>query len=77
MKQLFTSYEQFRTWFNKMFSLSLNGKFVGLGRLFEYRIDWKRFQYKLYKILNGYYRKVFSDVISMSFHGVCIKLYNR
>lgn len=77
MRHLYNSFDEFRTWFNKMFSLSLNGKFVGLGRLSEYRIDWNRFQYKLYKILNGYYRKIFSDVIFMSFHGVSIKLYNR
>lgn len=72
-KELLDNYEAFRLWFNRMFSLSLNGKFVGLGRL----LDWKRFAYRLYKELNGYYRRPSSDVICMRLHGQIIKFYNR
>ena len=72
-KEFLTDFDLFRKWFNKTFSLSLNGKFVGLSRLH----NWQLFAYRLYKILNGYYRKSFSDVISIKLHNDSIKLYNR
>lgn len=72
-KDLLQNFEAFRRWFNKMFSLSLNGKFKGLGRL----KDWKRFAYRLYKELNGYYRRPSSDIIVMRVSGQTIKLYYR
>ena len=72
-KELLNDFIAFRKWFNKMFSLSLNGKFFGLLRL----KDWKRFAYRLYKELNGYYRRPSSDVIVMRVSGQLIKLYNR
>ena len=73
----YTDFNEFREFFNRWFSLSINGKFFGLLRLAEYGIDWQRFAYRLYKILNGYFRKLYRDVISMKFHGVTIKLYSR
>lgn len=74
MKQEFLNdFNAFRLWFNRMFSLSLNGKFVGLLRL----KDWKHFAYRLFKELNGYYRRPSHDVISMRISGQAIKLYNR
>lgn len=76
MKQ-FNDFDDFRYWFNKMFSLCLNGRFVGLLRLAEYGISWQRFAYKLYKLFNGYYRKPVSDVICIRMRGVVLKLYNR
>lgn len=72
-KNLLNDFYAFRRWFNKMFSLSLNGKFVGLLRL----KDWKRFAYRLYKELNGYYCRPSRDVIFMRVAGQSIKLYNR
>lgn len=72
-KKLLNDFDAFRRWFNRMFSLSLNGKFKGLGRL----KDWKRFAYRLYKELNGYYRRPSFDVIVMRVSGQTIKLYNR
>ena len=72
-KQLLTDFNAFRLWFNRMFSLFLNGKFKGLGNL----KDWKRFAYRLYKELNGYYSRPSSDVICMRVSGQIIKLYNR
>lgn len=72
-KNLLNDFDSFRRWFNRMFSLSLNGKFKGLGRL----KDWKRLAYRLYKELNGYYRRPSSDVIVMRVSGQTIKLYNR
>lgn len=72
-KELLNDFDKFRTWFNKMFSLSLNGKFVGLLRL----KNWQLFAYRLYKILNGYYKKPAPDVICFTLHCVIIKLYNR
>lgn len=76
MKQ-YNTFDEFRVWFNKTFSLSVNGKFYGLLRLADFGIDWKRFAYRLFKLLNGYYRKPAADIICMSFHGVSVKLYNR
>ena len=72
-KELLNDFIAFRKWFNKIFSLSLNGKFSGLLRL----KDWKRFAYRLYKELNGYYCRPSSDVIVMRVSGQLIKLYNR
>ena len=71
-KDLLNNFYLFRTWFNKMFSLSLNGKFVGLLRL----KNWQLFAYRLYKILNGYYKKPASDVIVITLKNEKIKLYN-
>lgn len=70
---LISDFYAFRRWFNKMFSLSLNGKFAGLGRL----KDWKRFAYRLYKILSGRYYKRYSDILVIRMSGDTIKLYNR
>lgn len=72
-KDLLQNFNEFRKWFNSRFSLSLNGKFVGLGRL----RDWKRFAYRLYKELNGYYCRPSRDIISMHVGRDSIKLYNR
>ena len=72
-KELLNDFFAFRKWFNSMFSLSLNGKFCGLLRL----RDWKRFAYRLYKLLNGYFRKPTPDIICMRLSGQVIKLYNR
>ena len=74
MKQeLLNDFEAFRKWFNSRFSLSLNGKFKGIANL----KDWKRFAYRLYKEMNGYYLRPSSDVICMHISGQTIKLYNR
>lgn len=72
-KELLNDYPAFRAWFNKIFSLSLNGKFVGLGRL----KNWSLFAYRLYKILNGYYRKPASEIICITLYSERIKLYKR
>lgn len=72
-KELLNDFSAFRFWFNKRFSLSLDGKFAGLLRL----KDWKRFAYRLSKILNGYYRKPFNGIITMRVSGQTIKLYDR
>ena len=75
-KELLSDYLAFRKWFNKMFSLSLDGKFKGLCTL-AMVLDFDRFAYRLYKLLNGYYRKPVSEVITMRLSGHTIKLYNR
>lgn len=72
-KELLNDFESFRSWFNRNFSLSLNGKFAGLLRL----KNWQLFAYRLYKELNGYYSRPSSDVICMRVSGQIIKLYNR
>lgn len=73
MKKIYlTDFEAFRTWFNKTFKLSLNHHFVGVGRL----KNWKLFAYRLYKILNGYYRKPFGDKIVINLHGENCVLYS-
>lgn len=66
----------FRKWFNKTFSLSLDGKFKGLCTLASV-LNFDLFYYRLYKILSGRYRKNFGDVITMHISGHSIKLYNR
>lgn len=72
----YTNFNDYRCWFNRMFSLSLDGKFKGLSTLAKV-VDVERFAYRLYKILNGYYRKPSSDVICIRLSGHVIKLYNR
>lgn len=76
-KKLLNDFDAFRVWFNQNFSLSINGKFKGLLRLSEFKIDWKRFAYRLYKLLGGFYRKPLTSLINMSFHHVSLKLYLR
>lgn len=75
-KELLTDFVAFRRWFNRMFSLSLNGKFKGLSTLAKV-INFDLFAYRLYKLLSGRYRKPVSDVIVMHVSGNTIKLYNR
>ena len=75
-KELLTDFESFRKWFNRTFSLSLDGKFKGLCSL-SLLVDFDRFAYRLYKLLNGYYRRPVSDVLSMRLSGHTIKLYSR
>lgn len=75
-KSLLTNFDAFRKWFNQMFSLSLDGKFKGLCSL-ALVMDFNRFAYRLYKILNGYYRKPASEVIVIRLSGHVVKLYNR
>lgn len=66
----------FRKWFNKMFSLSLDGKFKGLSTL-ALVVNFEQFAYKLYKILSGRYCKLYGDVLTLRVSGHTIKLYNR
>ena len=75
-KMLLTDFNAFRKWFNRMFSLSLDGKFKGLCSL-ALVMDFDRFAYRLYKILNGYYRKPSADVIVIRLSGHVVKLFNR
>ena len=75
-KELLNDFIAFRKWFNRMFSLSFDGKFKGLCTLSMF-VDFYRFAYRLYKILNGYYLKPVSDVICIRLSGHVIKLYNR
>lgn len=72
----YTSFNEYRRWFNKMFSLSLDGKFKGSSTLVLV-VDVERFAYRLYKILNGYYCKPSSDVICIKLSGHVIKFFNR
>lgn len=72
-KDLLNDFNAFRRWFNQRFSLSLNGKFAGLMRL----KNWKLFAYRLYKEMNGRFRRPTLDVIVMHISGQSIKLYNR
>lgn len=75
-KELLSNFYEFRKWFNRMFSLSFDGKFVGLCTMSLY-VDFDRFAYRLYKLLNGYYRKPVSDIIVIRLSGHVVKLYNR
>lgn len=75
------TFNEFRKWFNQMFSLSFDGKFKGLStlrNLFGSRFI-EHLQYKLSKALNhssrGYL--MHTEVISMRLSGHTIKLYNR
>lgn len=72
----YKDFNAYRKWFNKMFSLSLDGKFKGLSTLAKV-LDVERFAYRLYKILNGYYRKNVDEIICIRLSGHVIKLYNR
>lgn len=72
-KTLLDDFNEFRKWFNARFSLSLDGKFVGLLRL----KNWRLFAYRLYKEFNGRYMRPSSDIICMRVSGQTIKLYNR
>ena len=71
-KELLIYFNAFRKWFNRMFSLSLVGMFKGLCTLSLY-VDFYRFAYRLYKILNGCYRNPVSDVICFHLSGPSIK----
>lgn len=69
--------ENFKTWFNRNFSLSLNGKYAGLDSV----INLSLFEYKLNKVLlsttrYGSRRKL-EDVITMRVSGQTCKLYYR
>lgn len=74
-------FNEFRKWFNQMFSLSFDGKFKGLStlrNLFGARFI-EHLQYKLQKamkhIVSGYLSCC--DVITLRLSGHTIKLYNR
>lgn len=74
------SFEDFRKWFNQRFSLSFDGKFVGLKRATLERYDVLcMFMAKLVKVLNysidGYLSRV--KVLSFRLKGHTIKLYDR
>lgn len=75
-KYKFDSFDELRKWFNKNFSLSLNGKFKGLATAAKV-INLDLLLYKLYKVLNGYYRKQFGDVLTFRLNGSIVKLYFR
>lgn len=66
----------FRRWFNRFFSLSLDGKFVGLLRLGK---SLDVFVNKLDRMLNkrSAHSCPLGDVISFRLSGHTIKLYNR
>lgn len=69
--------DNFKIWFNRNFSLSLNGKYAGLDRV----VNLPLFKYKLNKVLNstsryGSRRKL-EDIITMRVSGQICKLYYR
>lgn len=69
--------ENFKTWFNANFSLSLNGKWSGLDRVSNQPL----FEHKLNKVLSstlryGSQRKK-QDIITMRVSGQTCKLYYR
>lgn len=67
---------QFKTWFNKNYSLSYNGKFCGLDRISNLPL----FRHKLERLLvrsQSRRRAPLGDVISMSINHNSIKLYVR
>lgn len=76
-----TIFNDFRRWFNQLFSLSFDGKFKGLSTLRN--LYGARFiehlQYKLQKAMrhnvDGYL--MHSEVLCMRISGHTIKLYNR
>lgn len=76
------NFDNYRRWFNQLFSLSFDGKFKGLSiivRLYGERF-FEHFVYKLHKILNrpaGYRARLDSDVIVFRLSGHIVKLYNR
>lgn len=68
---------EFRMWFNKRFSLSLNGKFKGLLSLGSHLdLFIHRFK-KMFNSTARYSRFMLNDVVVMRFSGLVIKLYNR
>lgn len=69
-------FDSYRRWFNQMFSLSLNGKFVGLLRLGS-KLDI--FINKLGKMLNpsSKHSRPLSDIIVIKLGSDIVKLYNR
>ena len=69
--------ENFKTWFNSNYSLSLDGKWKSIDHV----INLPLFQYKLNKVLSstsryGSRRKL-EDVITMRVSGQTCKLYVR
>lgn len=72
----YNNFEDYRRWFNRHFSLSLDGKFKGLSTMSKV-LNVERFAYRLFKLLNGYYRKPIGDIIVMNLSGHNIKLYAR
>lgn len=69
--------ENFKTWFNQNFSLSLNGKWSGLDRVSNLPL----FEHKLNKVLStssryGSRRRL-EDIITMRVSGQTCKLYYR
>ena len=72
----FTNYDELRRWFNKNFSLSLDGKFKGLSTAASV-LNLDNLLYKLYKVLSGRYRKPVGDVLVFRVSGHSVKLYAR
>lgn len=72
---LFHGFDAYRRWFNQMFSLSLDGKFVGLGRLGS---SLFLFVHKLAKLLNRpATMRPLDEVITFRVGGHTVKFYNR
>ena len=69
--------ENFKTWFNNNYSLSLNGKWSGLDRVNNLPL----FEHKLNKVLSSTSRygsrRRLEDVITMRVSGQICKLYVR
>lgn len=73
----YKDFDSYRTWFNRNFALSFDGKFKGLSFLASI-LNIELFAYKLYKRLHpGKYTKALGDVISISINHHKIKLYAR
>lgn len=69
-------FDVYRRWFNRNFSLSFNGKFVGLLRLGD---KLELFIHRLGKYLNrplNPWTKT-PDIITIKLSGDVVKLYNR
>lgn len=75
-------YNDFRKLFNRMFSLSVNGKFKGLYYLLSF-MDVPHFEHFIYKLTQrvtkglGHYRRPLPLVFTMKVSGVTLKLYSR
>lgn len=75
-------FDDFRKWFNKNFTLSLNGKFKGIStllRLFGEKY-FQHFIFKMNKALlgrHGRYLREVGDVLAFVVKGCKIKLYFR
>lgn len=68
-------FDVYRRWFNQLFSLSFDGKFIGLLRLGDLL---EQFINKLGKMLNrGSHTKPLGDIIVFHLRGHVVKLYNR